>query len=272
MARSFSSRKVARAARMGGGRRRTTNTSYGWYACLTLIVLVGTAFVYVSRAQHVDAKNPGTTPPLAASEKRPGDHWFESIGFYTCDKFAPNLKPDNDPYGITTSDNGVILVAPNAKKYAGRNATLGLFAKGANVQVDRNSFKLPGDEKTYGPGTKCGDKDAKLLVRQWKKASEPNNSEKLGGNPAALLLKDRYAVTVGWVPTDYNENNLPIPPSAPKLEEIAAAASQSQGATSSQTTQKTAPGAPGAPAPRAPGGAPAPGAPAPAAPAPRPAK
>ena len=224
---------------MGGGRRKTSNTSYGWYSALIVICLIGTGFVYFSRADHLDATSPGSTPPLAPSETRAGDRWFESIGFYTCDKFAPNLKPDNDPYGITTADNGVILIAPNAKKYAGRNATVGLFARGANVELDRESFKLPGDETKYGPGTKCGDKDAKLLVREWEKAAEPGKSEKKEGNPASLLLKDRAAVTIGWVPTDYDEDNLPIPPSAATLDQVAAAATQPQGSTESTTVPVT---------------------------------
>jgi len=243
---------------MGGGRRRNPGSSLGWYGLLLAIVLLGSGFVAFSRAEHLDEANPGSTPPLAPSADRSGDRWVEAVGFYTCDKFAPNLKPTDDPYGITTKDDGIILIAPTQKKYAGRDATLGLFAKGAGIELKRDSFKLPGDPTEYGSNTKCGQRDGKLVVREWEKGSDPSTGKTLEGNPQSILLKDKAAITVAWVPDDFEVNNIPIPPSAAGLEARAAqeaAAAQSEG-SSSEAPQPVAPGA----IPTAPGSGPGPAA------------
>jgi hypothetical protein len=225
MAGSFSNRKVSRVARLGGGSRKGGSSSapIGWYALLAVIVILGLTLVIVSRNERLDATNPGSTPPLAPSAERAGDRWFESYGFYTCDEFAPNLSPDNDPYGITTRDDGVILIAPIARDYAGRNATLGLFAEGVGIELDRDGFTLPGDEREYRGDTQCGDEPGKLVVKEWQDASDPASGEVVDGNPGALLLKDRAAVTVGWVPESFDADELPLPESAENLEQVAGA-------------------------------------------------
>lgn len=256
---SFSSKKVARAARTGGSRRRDSNTPIGWYSTLAVIVIVGIGLVGFSVNERRDANNPGDTPPLAAftypdGETREGDRWFEAYGFYTCDKFAPNIDPGNDPFGITTRNDGVILIAPIERDYAGRNATLGLFAQGAGIELDRAGFKVPGDETSYREGAKCGDKDAKLVVREWENASDPNSGETVQGNPSSLLLKNNAAVTVAWVPEDFQEDQVPLPPSAANLADIVAA---DQAAASGGQVPATG-GAPAAPAdPAAPAADPA---------------
>lgn len=245
MAGTFSSKKVARAARTGSSRRRNSSAPIGWYATLAVIVVLGVGLVGYSVAERRDATNPGNTAPLApytspdGTDSRPGDRWLEAYGFYACDKFIPNFDPGNDPYGITTRNDGVILIAPNQKQYAGRNATLGLFARGSGIELDRDGFKVPGDDTSYRTGTKCGDKDGKLVVRKWEKASDPNSGEKVQGNPASLLLENEAAVTVAWVPSDFDENQVPMPPSAQNLAQVAAA--DQQAATGGATPTEGAP-------------------------------
>src|SRR4051812_25623960 len=99
-----SNRKVARAARTAGGRRRNANTPVGWYTLIATIVILGVSLIWFSRDQRMSSTDPGSTPPLApavaasGSLERPGDNWFEAYGVYLCDKFAPNIDNSNNPY------------------------------------------------------------------------------------------------------------------------------------------------------------------------------
>lgn len=236
---NFSSKKVARAARTGGGRRRVPgSTSYGWYALLAVIVLVGTGLVYVSRADRLDASNPGSTPPLAPSPTRSGDFWYEAYGIYICDKFVPNIDNQADPYGIATKNDGVIHIHPYERKYAGNNATLGLFGKAVGMKIDRDSLEIPNDPKKYGSSEKCGDKPGELVLKEWENAKDESSGKIIESNPKNLKLRNNAAVTIAFVPE--GERNIPMPPSAANLEQVAAAAQAAlQGGTN--TTDTTAP-------------------------------
>lgn len=232
---SPSNKKVARAARTGGGRRRDPN-SYSWYALMVVIVIVGTILVVVSRNDRLSTTNYGSTAPLAPSPTRTGDHWVEAFGMYVCDKFVPNINSSNDPYGIATQNDGVIHIHPYERKYAGHNATLGLFAKAMTMKLERDQFSVPGD-KTYAPGTKCGDQDGELVVKEWSKASDGSTGKVVRSNPKNLLLKNDAALVLAWVPK--GKTDIPLPPSAADLPKIAAAdeaAAQGSGGGSTTTS------------------------------------
>jgi len=249
MAGSFSSRKVARAARTGGGRRRDTNSSLGWYAALVVIAILGTLLVVVSRNDRLSTTNYGSTAPLAPSPTRTGDYWVESYGLYICDKYVANIDDSNDPYGITTKNDGVIHIHPYQRKYAGHNAKLGLFSKVVGLDLKRDAVTVPKD-KTYGPGAKCGDQEGELVVKEWTKAADDSTGKIVKVNPSDLLLKDGAAVTIAFVPK--GKTDIPLPPSAPNLPAIGAvdkaAATGSTGTTGTSAVPLSTPSTTAAPA------------------------
>lgn len=242
MAGSPLNKKVTRVARTGGSRRRNFNsTSYGYYALLTAIVLLGSSLVAFSRHERLDANNPGTTPPLAPTPDRPGDQWFEAYGVYICDKFVPNFNDETDSTGITTKNDGVIHIHPFEKKFAGRNAKVELFAEAVEMKIEQDHIQVPGDAKVYKTGTeKCGDKDAELVVKEWTNAKDDTTGKIVKGNPKNLLLKNNAAVTFAFVPK--GETNIQLPPSAATLDKVAeaekaaAAAQTDTGATPDAAT------------------------------------
>jgi hypothetical protein len=249
-------RKVARAARTSSGRRRSASAPIGYYSTLVIIAILGSALVFFSRQERLDASNPGSTPPLAPAVKsdgtleRAGDNWFEAFGVYICDKYVPNIDSANNPYGINTQNDGIIHISPFEKRYAGHNATLGLFAKAVDFKVDRTSFKLPTEEKTWKSGEKCGDKNGKFVVKEWTSGKDNATGKEVKSDPARLLLKDGAAIAVAYIPDDMKWEDIPLPDSAAKLEEVKAkaqaeAAAPEEGASDAPAdpTATTAPAA-----------------------------
>jgi hypothetical protein len=235
MAGISSNKKVARAARTASGRRRNSNSPIGWYSVLAIIVILGVGLVTFSRQERLDASNPGSTPPLAASADRPGDHWHEAYGIYICDKYVANIDNAENPYGIYTENDGIIHVTPFEKKYAGHNATIDLFAKAVDLKVDRNSVQPPGDPKVYKAGEKCGDKNGKYVVKEWSDATKADSGQELKSNPRSLKLQDKHAIAFAFVPEDMKVEDIPLPPSASTIEatiakEAAAGAATDPGA------------------------------------------
>src|SRR5205085_6332474 len=129
MGKASSSKKVARAARTGGGRTRRGSTSWLWPTLMAVIVLLGTAGVVYSREQ----RQPDTSRPVASGPGRPGDHWHAAIGFYVCGQFQPNISEAADPLGIHTHADGIVHVHPFASRSAGKNAKLGVFFDTVNA-------------------------------------------------------------------------------------------------------------------------------------------
>jgi hypothetical protein len=242
-------RKVARAARTSSGRRRNASAPIGYYSTLVIIALLGSALVFFSRQERLDESNPGSTPPLAPAVKsdgsleRPGDNWFEAYGVYICDKYVPNIDSPNNPYGINTLNDGVIHISPFEKRYAGHNATLGLFAKAVELKVDRTSVKLPTEDKTWKSGEKCGDKSGKFVVKEWTDAKDNGTGKEVKSDPARLLLKDNAAVAIAYIPDDMKWEDIPLPESASKLEEVKAKA-QAEAAPEEAPVDPTATTAP----------------------------
>lgn len=246
MAGTFSNRKVARAARAGGSRRRS-DRPYGFYFTCLLIVILGSVTVWYSIHEKEASTNYGSTPPLAPipnpndenNPLRPGDHWYEAVGFYTCDKFAPNINNPANPYGLSTNNDGVIHIAPFQRKYAGHNSTLGLFAKAVGLKVSLKGFQLPGDKTSYMPGPSCNGKPGEFIMKEWTNASDPGSSKVIKADPNDVLLEDNHAVVLAWVPQGTDQKDIPLPPSAPNLASVKA--SEQAGSGSTGTTPSSTP-------------------------------
>jgi len=108
MGRASSSKKVARAAGIGGGRSHRRQTPWTYYGVIALIVVLGVVTTFASRQSRNDKINgAGTVPPTV------GTTWFEGYAVYECGKFVDAISTKSpNPEGITTRQEGVITVAP----------------------------------------------------------------------------------------------------------------------------------------------------------------
>ena len=150
------------------------------------------------------------------------------------------IRDSNNPYGISTENDGIIHISPFQKKYAGHNANLNLFNKTIGLKVDRTSVQLPNDPKVWKSGEKCGDKDGKFVVKEWTDAKNNDSGKEVKSDPKRLLLKNNAAIAIAYIPDDKDVKDIPLPDSAAHLEEAAAKAAASSGDTG-DTTATTAP-------------------------------
>ncbi|MGH9284611.1 MAG: hypothetical protein ACRD0M_02905, partial [Acidimicrobiales bacterium] len=169
MGKASASKKVARAARTGGGRTSRGQRPWGWYLAITAVVVLGTVTIAFSRDQYQDELAAGSSlePPYhQGSDLKPdGDHWQSAYGVYLCDAFAPPVTDRRDPKGIHTHGDGVIHVHPFVPSAAGANATLGVFADAVDMTLTDSKIGAPGGD-TYDEGsTKCDGKLGRVQVR-----------------------------------------------------------------------------------------------------------
>lgn len=227
MGKASSGKKVARAARAGGGLSRRRNGSYGYPTFIAVVVIVGVALIAFSRNQNYASAAPVSAPTKDLSAPRPdGDHWHTAVGFDICGKFQPNIKQFEDPAGIHTHGDGVIHIHPfslakGKNPFSGKNANLGAYmrfvrqAQGKGT-VTAQQIKLPGGVSKVN-GDKCGGKTAQVQIKTWKKGEPEEGGQLYTGDPEKLLLQDNLLLTVAFVPKG---DKIPQPPSAPQLDKL----------------------------------------------------
>jgi hypothetical protein len=238
MGRASSSKKVARAAGIGGGRVRGRQTPWGYYGIIVLIVILGLVGTVASR-HHRDTQisSAGDSAPTV------GTTWHEGYAIYECGKFIPAISTKSpNPQGITTNTDGIILIAPKVKDAAGKNATLGKFADAVGLKLNAAELQAPGGH-LYLDGATCEGKPGHVYVRQFNGPTDSvgqlfNGDTKHGQlaktNPSEVKLLDNYLVTIAFVPSS-DVNKIPAPP-ASVVTQIETYAAQEQAAASSTTT------------------------------------
>ena len=220
MARSSSGKSVARAAATGGGATYRGQMPVNWYAALVVIVLVGIASVAIAKYNY--------NQTAAAVEPTTNTTWHAGLAFDICGKMQPALtaSPTGSSTGLTTTGDGVLLIAPKNAGEAGTNATLGKFAEGyAGLTLTNTSLKFPGPGvPEYKNGQKCaaGTPDAgkvgEVQARWWVLTTTTGKNgqlEQTGGvtsvKPAGVRFLNRQLITVGFVPGNVT---LPKPPAS----------------------------------------------------------
>jgi hypothetical protein len=241
MARSSSGRSVARAGATGGGATYRGQMPVNWYAALVVIVLVGVASIAFAK-YHYDQHPPVVEPTTNTT-------WHAALAFDICGTMQPALpaSPTGGTTGLTTSGEGVLVIAPKNASEAGNNATLGKFAEGySGLTLTNTSLKYPSSTH-YNNGEKCaaGTPDAgkvgEVQARTWILSTSTSNGEQreVGGlttvHPADLQFANRQIITVGFVPSN---TELPKPPSSTILALV-----QALSGTQPTATTTTAPGA-----------------------------
>ncbi len=104
MGKASSSKKVAKAARAGGGARTSTGRRWGFPAALASIVVVGIGVVVFVR---VAAEGEEVAHPAL------GDHWHDAYGIYVCDAFEPpQFDLPGARHDIHTHEDGLMHIHP----------------------------------------------------------------------------------------------------------------------------------------------------------------
>ena len=252
MARSSSGRSVARAAATGGGATYRGQMPVNWYAALVVIVLLGAGSVALAR-YHYGQTAPATQPIV-------GQTWHAGLAFDVCGKIEPALaaSPQSATTGLTTTGDGVLLIAPKSSGEAGNNATVGKFASEYTGLTLKNSvLKYPSAPELKN-GDKCpaGTPDAGqkgvVKARSWVLPATSTGSghelKQVGGAyvqaPAGLKLQNRGLIVVGFVPASASLPKVPGTTTVALLQAIAGTAPPVTTTTTAPVaTTTTAPGA-----------------------------
>jgi hypothetical protein len=220
-----------------------------WYAALVLIILVGIGSVILAR--HDYRKVTPKIPPAV------GQTWHAALSIDVCGKVQPALPAtaSGSSNGLTTTGSGVLLIAPKTGSEAGRNATLGKFAKETLGMVLSNSaLQYPGGTQ-YKNGEKCkaGTPDAGqtgvVRVRSWTLSPGAQASgskvKLLGGHtstkPADLRFRNSQLITVGFGPAGKTLPKVPGTTEVALLQAINGTQAPATTTTTAPTTSTTAP-------------------------------
>jgi hypothetical protein len=184
-----------------------------WYAALVIIVIVGLGSIAVAKYNY--NKVPAVVEPTV------GTSWHAGLAIDICGTMEAALpaSPTTAKTGLTTTGDGVLLIAPKTSSEAGNNATLGKFADGySGLTLTNTSLKYPSSTvPAYKNGQKCaaGTPDAGKVgvvqARTWvittktKKTSSGGTEQvQTGGattlKPADLKFVNRQLITVGFAP------------------------------------------------------------------------
>jgi hypothetical protein len=179
-------------------------------ALVALAALAGCA-----GASHSSLADSGEGARPRASE----DHWHAAFGVFVCNAYLPAVPAFDNAEGIHTHGDGVIHIHPFLDSAAGDNARLGIFLRGAHIQVTANEV-LVGPER-YGAGDMCRGQPTEVEVVRWADVAADFEPEIITKNGAELRFQadgEGYAVAV--VPAGVG---VPKPPAADSLAALGAA-------------------------------------------------
>ena len=244
MGKASSSKKVARAAGIGGGRTSRGKAPVLWYASLLVILVAGIGLTVFSRDQRLDQLS---SPESKEAPRAGQDHWHVALGVRVCDRWLDPLSTEADNKGIHTHADGLIHIEPAVAAAAGRRATFERWAEAVKgeVAVDRFSWPVGGGKKEERKtGEKCGEQEAEVKAFY--------NGEIHDGDPSDIRFTDNGRLVLAFVPKGTTYEQIGDPPSASELPKQGAPPPDQQSA-------QVAPSGGAGSAPQPPGGIEQPG-------------
>jgi hypothetical protein len=178
------SRRVARAASIGGSRSYRQRTPIGWYSILLAVCIIGLGLIVFSRHERQVrvANSSTTTSTTQANTTAPllSDHWQVGLSVDVCGTVANLPRSADQTSGIITDGKGVVDIQParagkKASQFEGTKATLGKFLTAEGVKLTATSLELPKSAGkiagTYANGRKCGSKPGVVQLLIWNAPS-----------------------------------------------------------------------------------------------------
>jgi hypothetical protein len=178
------SRRVARAASIGGSRSYRQRTPIGWYSILLAVCIIGLGLIVFSRHERqVRVANSSTTTSTTQANTTPpllSDHWQVGLSVDVCGTVANLPRSADQTSGIITDGKGVVDIQParagkKASQFEGSKATLGKFLTAEGVKLTATSLELPKSAGkiagTYANGRKCGSKPGVVQLLIWNPPS-----------------------------------------------------------------------------------------------------
>jgi len=242
MGKASSSKKVARAARAGGGSSSVRQRNLLFPGVLALIMVLGVSLVVYARNDRIN-DDVGGTPQL-------GDHIHQAFGISTCDgEFSTIIPEFESTVGIHTHGDGVLHVHPFSQLGVGANATLGRFFEdareegGIDISVSDTKLTIFGDTFEEGK-TECeGVENPVLRMAYWEDVQDETSTPEIttGDFNDLRLTTNGAGITIFFGAEDAE---IPRPPAGSNLAALGAAdgpSSLADPATAQTTT--TIPGA-----------------------------
>ncbi len=228
MVSSSSTKRAARLAQKGKGKRVRFQGGTLFPLIILLILVIGVGTIVYARA---------SIPAADASPPTVEDHWHMAYGFSLCDMetmftLTGNLEDANGEHYndyirtyVHSHDDGVIHWHPFSGVAVGKNAKLGVFLKNYGVTLTDSELKFPKDQnggKTYKEGeTKCpGGKDGELSVTVWSSPDDTSKGQRYVTDFDDIQMsKNSLVITIAFQPKGVT---ITMPPSAPNLATLGA--------------------------------------------------
>ena len=225
MGKASSNKKVARAAKAGGGRARAAGERNILFPTMLAVVVIFGALLVVYARDERSAE--ALAAPLANE-----DHWHAAYSVYVCDSPLPDLPEFTAPQngGNHTHGDGLFHIHPFSPARAGENATLVNFFSdagevlGGGDQLSEDTLGVPGGESyTEGEDSCDGvEGDPIVQVAVWDTAFAAAEEE----DPDRIVTEDfdsigfeddGMAFTVAFAPRG---TEIPPPASVQDLAEV----------------------------------------------------
>lgn len=213
MGKASSSKKVARAAGIGGGRTNRGKAPVLWYSTLVVILLAGLGLTAFSRDQRLEELG---SPSSQEEPKAGSTHWHVALGVRVCDKWLDPVLDQTDPKGVHTHGDGIIHIHPFVASAAGSRATFDRYAEAVKGELAIGKFAWPegsGTKKVeHETGDKCGEQEGEVKAFY--------NGEPHDGDPGAIRFTDRGKLVLAFVPKGTTYEQIGDPPSTPGLDNL----------------------------------------------------
>ena len=211
MPRNSISRRVARAASIGGSRSYRQRTPIGWYSLLLAVCVIGLGLIVFSRHERQQsATNASTTTTTTQANTTPPlltDHWQVALSVDVCGQVVNLPRSADQSSGIITTGNGVVDIEPEragaeAAQFEGAKATLAKFLTSEDVKLTASTLTLPKSlgklAGTYDASRKCGSKPGQLQVLIWP--SPTSTTPFATTNPVGIGYANGELFSLAFVP------------------------------------------------------------------------
>jgi len=237
------SRRVARAASIGGSRSYRQRTPVGWYAILLAVCVIGLGLIVFSRHERQQsAANASTTTTTTQANTTPPlltDHWRVALSADICGQVVNLPRSADQTSGIITTGNGVVDIEParagaKAAQFEGAKATLAKFLTSEDVNLTASTLTLPKSlgklAGTYGATRKCGPKPGHVQVLIWP--SPTSTTPFAAPSPVGIGYANGEMFSLAFVPKGASV-------ATPTAAKLVAAFLKSQTTTTTTTTTST---------------------------------